>query len=157
MPDLQYYIAAFSSLHTAKVKGHKAPHKAVLLLAVIDLIEEDVILTPYIDLSDGLIEKFGEVWRRYIGKSDIFTLDICKPYFHLQYESFWRLVGTDEVGKDLPAKTQKELPAGRYSVRAMRDAFAYAEMDGRLFQLLRSGDARAKLRVALIGTYMTGL
>lgn len=54
--ELRHYIDVFSSLHTAKVKGRKAPHKAVLLLAIIDLIEEEVILTPYIDLSDGLTE-----------------------------------------------------------------------------------------------------
>ena len=42
--ELRHYIDAFSSLYTAKVKGRKAPHKAVLLLAIIDLIEEEVIL-----------------------------------------------------------------------------------------------------------------
>ena len=40
MIELTHYIDAFSSLHTAKLKGHKAPHKAVLLLAIIDFIEE---------------------------------------------------------------------------------------------------------------------
>ena len=59
--ELRHYIDAFSSLHTAKVKGRKAPHKAVLLLAIIDLIEEEVILTPYIDLSDGLTAKQKQV------------------------------------------------------------------------------------------------
>ena len=51
--ELRHYIDAFSSLHTAKVKGRKAPHKAVLLLAIIDLIEEEVILVqaPYKELS----------------------------------------------------------------------------------------------------------
>ena len=29
MQELRHYIEAFSSLHTAKVKGVKAPHKAV--------------------------------------------------------------------------------------------------------------------------------
>ena len=32
MPTLSNYIEAFQSLHTAKVKGVKAPHKAVLLI-----------------------------------------------------------------------------------------------------------------------------
>ena len=59
--ELRHYIDVFSSLHTAKVKGRIAPHKAVLLLAIIDLIEEEVILTPYIDLSDGLTAKQKQV------------------------------------------------------------------------------------------------
>lgn len=61
MMELRHYIDAFSSLHTAKVKGHKAPHKAVLLLAIIDLIEEELIMTPYIDLSDELVERFNDI------------------------------------------------------------------------------------------------
>lgn len=37
----------------------------------------------------------------------------------------------------------------------MRDAFAYAEIDGALFRLLQNADARAMLRVILINTYLT--
>ncbi len=163
MTELRHYIDSFSSLHTAKVKGHKAPHKAVLLLAIIDLVEEEVILTPYIDLSDGLIEKFEAVWHRYLGTSSIFTPDICKPYFHMQHEAFWRLVETNEADYGMAAETtpwvlakkeRKELPKGSYSVQAMRRAFAYAEIDEMLFQLLQNADARAMLRVVLINTYL---
>ena len=163
MMELRHYIDAFSSLHTAKVKGHKAPHKAVLLLAIIDLIEEEVILTPYIDLSDGLTEKFEAVWHRYLGTSSIFTPDICKPYFHMQHEPFWRLVEINEADYGMAAepnpsegskKEQKELPKGSYSVQGLRRAFAYAEIDETLFQLLQNGDARAILRVVLINTYL---
>ena len=88
MMELRHYIVAFSSLHTAKVKGHKAPHKAVLLLAIIDLIEEKLIMTPYIDLSDELVERFNDIWHKYLGTSAIFTPDICKPYFHMQHDLF---------------------------------------------------------------------
>ncbi len=163
MMELRHYIDKFSSLHTAKVKGHKAPHKAVLLITIIDLIETDFILTPYIDLTDELNEKFNETWHRYLGTSCIFTPDICKPYFHLQHESFWRLVENDEVVRGMAAeptpwvnakKELKELPKGSYSLQGLRRAFAYAEIDGMLFQLLQNADARAMLRVVLINTYL---
>ncbi len=163
MQELHHYINAFSSLHTAKVKGHKAPHKAVLLLAIIDLVEQDLILTPCIDLTDELNEKFKEIWHRYLGSSAIFTPNICQPYFHMQYEPFWRLVEKSEAVRGMaadvnplvePRKERKELPKGSYSVEAMRRAFAYAEIDGKLFQLLQNADARAMLRVVLINTYL---
>lgn len=162
--ELRHYIDAFSSLRTAKVKGYKAPHKAVLLLAVIDLIEEGTILAPCIELSDRVNEKFNEVWHRYLGTSSIFAPDICKPYFHLQHESFWRLVERSEVSQGLAAelspwvearKVRKELPKGSYSLQAMRRTFAYAEIDQMLFQLLQNSDARAMLRVVLINTYLS--
>ena len=52
-------------------------------------------------------------------------------------------------------KEKKGLSKGSYSVEAMRRAFAYAEIDGILFQLLQNADARAMLRVVLINTYLT--
>ena len=81
MKVLKNYVDAFSHLHTAKVKGRKAPHKAVLLLAIIDLVESNVIRCPQIELTDELVKRFREVWRRYLGQSAIFTPDITKPFF----------------------------------------------------------------------------
>ena len=86
MIELTHYIDAFSSLHTAKLKGHKAPHKAVLLLAIIDLIEEGVIRSQRIVLSDSLEKRFHEIWHHYLGNSSIFISDISKPFFHMQHE-----------------------------------------------------------------------
>jgi len=163
MQNLRHYIEAFSSLHTAKVKGYKAPHKAILLLSVIDLVEEGCIASPHIRLTDELEKKFHEVWHRYLGNSAVFTPDIAKPYFHMQHESFWWLVEKQQVQSMMVAedsvldsdKSKKDLPKGSYSVSAMREAFAYAEIDSALFQLLQNADARAMLRVILINTYIT--
>ena len=158
------YIEAFTNLHTAKVKGHKAPHKAVLLLSIIDLVEEGEIFDPCIELTDELINKFNDIWLRYLGNSAIFTPDISKPYFHMQHEPFWSLIEKEEtehlmVAEDTPwgtkDKEKKELPSGRYSVNALRAKFAYAEIDKELFNLLVKEDARAMLRVILINTYLT--
>lgn len=65
MHELKHYIEKFSSLNTAKMKGHRAPHKAVLLLAIIDLVEERKITSPCIDLSDELIERFNDIWHKF--------------------------------------------------------------------------------------------
>lgn len=164
MFDIKHYIEALTNLHTAKVKGHRAPHKAVLLLAIIDLVEEKEIVVPHIELTDKLEKKFIAVWSRYLGTSAIFTPDITKPYFHMQHESFWRLRGHEEanmmiVAEDTPFvsvnKENKNLPQGSYSIKAMRNAFAYAEIDNMLFQYLQNKDARAILRVVLINEYLT--
>ena len=54
-----------------------------------------------------------------------------------------------------PTKETKDLPQGSYSVKAMRNAFAYAEIDNSLFMLLQNNDARAMLRVILINEYLS--
>lgn len=164
MIELGYYVNAFSNLHTAKMKGHKAPHKAVLLLAIIDLVEDGMIATPRIVLSDELIDRFNQVWHHYLGISAIFSPDITKPFFHMQHERFWRLVEFGEsdlsmAAEDSPyvegCKQTKELPIGSYSIKAMRNAFKFAEIDDQLFQILQNADARAMLRVILINEYLT--
>ena len=73
MLELGHYVNAFSNLHTAKLKGHKAPHKAILLLAIIDLVENGKIATPRIVLSDELIDRFNKLWHHYLGTSAIFS------------------------------------------------------------------------------------
>lgn len=163
MTELKKYIDLFSHLHTAKIKEYKAPHKAVLLIAMIDLVEEEWIATPRVKLTERLVKRFEEVWKRYLGTSPVFSPDISKPFFHMQHEEFWRLVEHEDaeavmVAEDHPFvaihKTTKELPRGGYSVKAMRNAFAFAEIDARLFHLLQNADARAMLRVTLINTYL---
>ena len=164
MIELGHYANAFSNLHTAKMKEHKAPHKAVLLLSIIDLVEEGTIASPRIYLSDELIDRFNKVWHHYLGISAIFSPDITKPFFHMQHERFWRLVEFGEsdlsmVAEDYPyveeCKQTKNLPTGAYSIKAIRNALQFAEIDGLLFQLLQNADSIAMLRVILINEYLT--
>ena len=164
MNSLKDYIEAFTHLHTEKVKGHKAPHKAILLLSIIDLIECEFIRYPQIELTDELVNKFNSIWRRYLGESSIFSPDISKPYFHMQHEPFWELVEKYDIDTMLVAENEpwsknkqekKNLPSGRYSVKSMRNAFEFAKIDDTLFKLLQNADARAMLRVVLINEYLT--
>ena len=174
MKNLRYYIDAFSHLHVANVKGYKAPHKAVLLLAIIDMIEDRQINSTRILLTEELEVAFGKIWNRYVGKSPVFIPDISKPFFHMQHEPFWwleeRKPSTRKVANDEPFnpsgkskkelfasidKSKKELPRGSYSVSAMRQAFAYAEIDLSLYNILQNSDSRALLRVILINNYLT--
>ena len=41
-----------------------------------------------------------------------------------------------------------------YSVKKLREQYRYAEIDTELFKLLKNEDARARLRVLLISTYL---
>lgn len=163
MTELEKYSKLFSNLHTAKVKGQKAPHKAILLLAIIELIEKEIINSTHIELSEELVECFKETWKCNLGHFSIFCSDIAKPFFHMQHESFWKLVDYEEACVKMVAedsmwidddKSKKTLPNGSYSLRTMRQTFAYAEIDNTLFQLLHNANARAMLRGILINEYL---
>lgn len=174
MKNLRYYIDAFSNLHVANVKGYKAPHKAVLLLAIIDMIEDRQINSTRILLTEELEVAFGKIWNRYVGKSTVFKPNISMPFYHMQHEPFWwleeRKPSTRKVANDEPFnpsgkskkelfapkdKSKKELTRGSYSVSTMRQVFAYAEIDLSLYNILQNSDSRALLRVILINNYLT--
>ena len=52
------YIEAFQNLRTNNKYGRKSPHKAVLMLTVIELFEQNKITVNEIPYDDNLKEKF---------------------------------------------------------------------------------------------------
>lgn len=162
MQELEYYTDLFAHLHTAQRFGRPAPHKAILLLSVIDLVEKGTINSPIIPLSDELVKVFQANRKYYLGALRLYNPDIGKPFFHLQHESFWRLRDRVESHSTMAAETistlqnaeKKELPRGSYSMKALRQAFCWAEIDPNLYHLLQNQEARGRLRVVLISTYL---
>lgn len=138
---LQHYCELFQRLHTAVISGQKAPHKAVLLLSVIELIEEKTISSPCIPLSDDLISRFNRNWKAHV-HSDKFSPTITTPYWHLQNESFWRLNTYD--GSELK-KT--------YSEKYLRE-YTFAIIDIDLFELLTEADNAVKFKEIIRNTYL---
>ena len=61
------YIEYFTLLRTNTQKGVKAPHKAIMLLSVIDLVEYGVITSNQIEFSERLEQQFQHNWSRYVG------------------------------------------------------------------------------------------
>lgn len=145
---MNIYTTAFSSLHTAKIAGKQAPHKAVLLLSIMDMVEAGIITSPRVELTEALEETFARVWKRYIGTSIIFTAKVATPFWHLQNEPFYSLYMNN--GQLINGGT------GRYSIPWLREN-TYAMLDDKLFQLMQNENARAELRVTLVSTYLKDL
>lgn len=158
--DIKYYLYHFAHLHTAKLKGKPAPHKAVLLLAVMSLIECGSISTPEIELTDELVDEFKRIWTEKLPATCPFSCDISKPYFHMQHEPFWRLIEHDEnywmVAEELGlyAEEKKTMAKG-YTISAMREKFRCAKIDGELYNIIRCADNRRELENLLISKYLT--
>lgn len=145
MDGLIIYAEYFSALRTAQKLGMPAPHKAILLLSVMELIESGVIKSNRIELTERLEQTFMRLWKRYVGTSIVFQPKIATPFWHLQNEPFWSLYLND--GKDLSTVTSP------YSIKRLREN-THAIMDSELFALMQDEDCRARLRVTLIGQYL---
>lgn len=157
--DVGYYKYHFSRLHTAKLKGKQAPHKAVLLIAVMRLVEHGVIGSPEVELTDELVRTFKEVWAEKVPASCPFSCSIGQPFFHMQHEPFWRLqehgevydVVVEELG--LYHNQAKEMPNG-YSVNAMRKKFRCAVIEKQLYEVICDAENRRMLEELLVTKYL---
>lgn len=143
---IEKYRQLFTHLSAARVKGGIAPHKAILLLSVIELIEFDILKQNRIILSTDIKDAFSYIWKRYIGVSPVFKSDISQPFWYMKSEPFWHLYHVNgsivRVGESKP------------TLSAFESGY-YAELDQELYDWLHDMTARATLRVALIVKYLS--
>ena len=135
-------------LSTAVIMGRQAPHKAVLLLALMDLIEDGHITTPKIVLTKELENAFENEWHRFIGAPLVFKCVIATPFWHMQNEPFYSLYlnsGEEVSGFVNP-----------YSKKRLREE-TYAVIDDDLFEQMQLKESRDEFRRILINKYLLGL
>ena len=142
---LHQYTYAFSHLNRNKLRGEVAPHKPVLLLALIDYIEEKMRtaegraeLNLPIPFRPTLESKFKCAWNRYV-HSEVFKPSFVNPIIHMQSEPFYHLVPRPNRGYD-----------GTHSMLAIESAFQGIQLDSELMQLIIQQDMRERLRQVLI-------
>ena len=90
--DFSYYSHHFAHLNVNKKGGQIAPHKPLLLLAIMDLVEQGIINSNRIELTDELVSTFDRKKRILTPNVRHFKPVIGTPFFHMQYEPFWQLV-----------------------------------------------------------------
>jgi len=147
--NLRGYLENFSNLNTNKQQGKIAPHKVILLLSIIDLVEQGQIQSNKIELTEKLENQFKLNWEKYVDNKDVFKPIIGTPYVHLRGESFWKLIPIKGNGdKDLSTKINS------YSTNYLRSQIQYAVIDEELFDLLQDNKNRGKFRNILISTYI---
>lgn len=137
-----------SHLSTAVVMGRQAPHKAVLLLAIMDLIEDLKITTPRIVLSKELEVAFEKEWHRFIGTPLVFKCVIATPFWHMRNEPFYSLYfnSGEEVSAHVNPFSKKRLKNETYAI-----------IDDDLFEQMQIKDSRNEFKNVLINTYLLGL
>lgn len=151
MDALAYYRQKFIKLKRGNVAGasEKAPHKPVLLLAVLEEIEAGSIVGNRIFITPELVARFRDVWSRLV-RSPVFKPDFYLPFYHLKREGFWHL-------QLLPGRefllTASHSPK---SFRSLRETVSYAFLDDALFTLTQNAIDCEVLRATLIAAYLGG-
>ncbi len=147
--DLPHYVKKFAKL---SVNRHKergpAPHKPVLLMSVIEMMEQGKIRANRVPLSPELISTFLKYWRSLVSSNH--RSDISLPFVHLTGDKFWHL----SFYPDSEATTATTL--GRRGVRAVQNMVQYAWLDPELFAILQDPGQRLILLRVLVDSWFDG-
>ena len=86
-----YFLEIASNLNRNKFKGCYAPHKAVMIMAIMELVESGHITTNVIHLDKDLKDKFKEVWQKVVPVGSPFKCEYRNPFTYMDSEPFWDL------------------------------------------------------------------
>jgi putative restriction endonuclease len=151
MKSLEKYLRQFARLRRApgsawnEATQNRAPHKPLLLMAVMDLVARGVITSSFIEVTGDLVELndlFTGYWRRVVPITQ--KSSIAFPFSRLHNEPFWELV---------PVSSREITPtvvSTICSVNQLREIALGARMDDDLFLLLQSPGNRMALRQVLL-------
>lgn len=146
--SLVKYLNFFSKLSVNITKDKKAPNKAILLLAIISLIENGELSENRIPPNIMIINAFANHWLQWYPNSMVPS--IWKPYYHMKSEPFWHFMSKCD------ARQIDELNSfrGTMPIGTLRTLVEYAYLDDALFHYMQNSEVRSKLRETLIRNYI---
>jgi len=144
------YVEAFKNLRTNNKYGRKSPHKAVLMLTVIELYEQSILTDNEIYYDDSLKSMFLKVWNKVLPKEPLFHPDAYLPFWYLQSDSFWHIIPIR--GKEDILTLMRDANI-KPSEAKLIDSVKYAELDDDLYFLMTITSGRSSLKRALLETY----
>ena len=144
------YIGLFGNLSTNNKYGRKSPHKAILLLTVIEMYEKGLLFENVIRYNEELKKQFVRVWKKFLNEETKFQPSAYLPYWYMQNESFWHIVpirGKEDILSLFRDNHVKP------SESKLIDCVEYAELDDDLYFLLTIPSGRSSLKRVLLETY----
>ena len=131
-----YWLKQVATLKVDKARGDPAPHKPLLLLVVLDLVEEKILQQEILPLTGELAFRFCTYWTVVAARRKQ-APDIRMPFHHLKSGGFWTTLTED--GKPSPDKKLT----------------AFAKLDSSFLECIHEKDFRNKARRLLVGKYFS--
>lgn len=150
---LTTYVDQFAKLRTDKSRArwsadtmYRAPHKPLLLLAVMDSIADGVIRSNLIELTPDLGELFAVYWSLVLPMGRL-RGNIAMPFWHLSGDEFWSLL--PRPGKENVVETVQRI----HAISVLNETIIGAKLDRQLYDLMLEDHSREVLRTTLIKMY----
>ena len=146
------YIEAFKNLKTNQKYSRKSPHKAVLLLAIMEMYENNVLTDNELLYDETLKSTFLKVWNKVLPGEAKFLPEAYLPFWHMQSDDFWHIVPIRGKEDILTLMRDNHI---KPSESKLRDCVRYAELDEDLYFMMTMPSSRTSLRRVLLETYTT--
>ncbi|MBQ5997352.1 MAG: hypothetical protein IJL64_05740 [Bacteroidales bacterium] len=144
--SLQSYLAQLVSLRAERPSGQVTPHKAILLLSIIDMIDMGFVKSPEIEMSKVLERIYRVNWQVCAGKDSALKPRVGRAFWALRHEPFCTMRRSD--GGRLEDMTQPPTAV------MLRRCSVQAVLDKELFDLLMDEDTRMRCRNVLKAAYI---
>ncbi|WP_437921500.1 HNH endonuclease [Sphingobacterium sp. LRF_L2] len=146
MQYIQDYIHSFCRLKRGVTKYGLAPHKPVLLLTLIELVEKGLVLDNRFKVDVDLVGLFQENWRLLVNTAH--QPDFTQPFYYLQSDKvkghpFWKLHCYSSLSVNAHIK----------SVQTLAETVAYGSFTTELFELMIVDSNRNIIRDAILANY----
>lgn len=140
---LQKYIRIFGKLRIDRAHG-SAPHKPLLLISILQLVQNHIITNPKIYITPELVALFRENWSTLVTTKN--DCNFALPFYHLKGD-FWILVPKPGFENILMHST------GMRSFSSLNAAIDFAVISDDLFGLMNEINTNLALINTLLDIY----
>lgn len=141
---LTKYVNAFARLHRAgNLENGQAPHKPILLLALLDEVARGAYPNGLITITPELIAGFRTYWAAIV-TSSYWKATMQNPFRYLHHEGWWHFV---RHGTTVAPQNQSP------SLSFLAEEYDGVRLEPDLWQLLQDSQSLNVLRNHLLQTY----
>jgi len=144
---MEALLQQVTSLRRAITEFGPAPHKPVLLLAILESFDEAEIDQNWIAINEALLTRFYDLWYLLVRTKDAPNFSLT--FFHLSNErrGLWNLVL-------IPGKTIITKHKFTYkSLKVLKETFLAAKLSEEFYSAITNVANRDLLKAALLNTY----
>lgn len=141
--QIENFKTEISDLRRGGSKDDPKPHKLLMLLAVIDLLDEGKITENRIYFNEAVIQSFERNFRHYSSVDD--WCQPGPPFFHLRSSDFW--FHRVKTGRE---EQYAKLTTSGGGTKRILDNIEYAYFSADAWRALTESHTRGKLRAFIL-------
>lgn len=140
-------LKQITSLRRGNTVYGLAPHKPILLLAVLESFESGEITDNWIEINEPLLTRFYDLWNLLVKTGN--TPNFSLPFYHLCHEKgeFWQLIVIP--GMSIPTTKSNSIK----SFSGLKTTVLAAKLSDEFYYEITDAPTRATLKQALLNTY----